>query len=111
MGMASQIPNRLRNIGFGFRALKKNYALVPLVTIISFACLMGTSMIVYSLATKPDVRFDRKRKHIPYNQEIQVEESRKLREVNPEKYTYDPEIVKLREELGKYQANVHTNEL
>ncbi|CAH1789730.1 unnamed protein product [Owenia fusiformis] len=110
MAMAEQVPNTMKNFGFGLRAMKNHTCLIPLVGIIGFACGMCGTYCLYAMATKPDVRLQKSKKHIPTYEEVEAGEIRKIMEPSPQKYTYDPEILKLRREMGTYKANVYTNE-
>ncbi|RUS78102.1 hypothetical protein EGW08_014146 [Elysia chlorotica] len=76
--------------------------LVPLVSIISTACLGCCSFMVYALATKPDVRVVKSRG--PAFEDVGPLETRKLINLNKEKYQFFPEIQALRKEIGSYKS-------
>ncbi|CAG5114451.1 unnamed protein product, partial [Candidula unifasciata] len=90
-----------RSFGFGLKAFKRFPELVPLVSILSAACLGGTGFIVYSLATKPDVRVIKSKG--PAYEDVNPTENRKLVQVNKDHYQPIPELEELRKEIGHYK--------
>ncbi|BFZ25784.1 hypothetical protein BsWGS_28822 [Bradybaena similaris] len=90
-----------RSFGFGLKALKRYPELLPLVGIISAACIGGTSFIFYSLATKPDVRVVKSRG--PAYEDVSPTDSRKLVHFHKDQYKPIPELEELRKEIGHYR--------
>ncbi|CAL1547445.1 unnamed protein product [Lymnaea stagnalis] len=92
----------VKTFGFGLRAFKKYPELIPLVGIITTACVGCAAFMGYALATKPDVRVVKSRG--PAYEDVGPTESRKLIELNRTKYQPIPELVNLRKEIGSYKS-------
>ncbi|KAK3790561.1 hypothetical protein RRG08_010608 [Elysia crispata] len=92
----------LKTFGFGLRAFKKYPELVPLVSIISTAVIGCCSFMGYALATKPDVRVIKSKG--PAFEDVGPLETRKLVNLNKDKYQIFPEVEALRREIGSYKS-------
>ncbi|GFN93184.1 normal mucosa of esophagus-specific gene 1 protein [Plakobranchus ocellatus] len=92
----------LKTFGFGLRAFKKFPELIPLVTIVGGACTACCTFMGYALATKPDVRVIKSKG--PAFEDVGPLESRKLYNMNREKYQSFPEVEQLRKEIGSYKS-------
>ncbi|XP_077993086.1 normal mucosa of esophagus-specific gene 1 protein-like [Glandiceps talaboti] len=77
---------------------KKHYELTPLITIVGGACVMAGAYIVYAVATKSDVMVNRKAYDQPWDK-VDPTVPQKIFTIN-QKYTVNPEILKLRKEIG-----------
>ncbi|GAB1609087.1 hypothetical protein Ahia01_001194100, partial [Argonauta hians] len=91
----------VKSFGFGLRVFKRSPELLPLAGFIGFAVTMGTSFVVYSLLTKPDVRLYGRNTLMPYDK-VKPTESRKLVNIN-EKYEPIPELEQLKKEIGSFK--------
>ncbi|XP_076439257.1 normal mucosa of esophagus-specific gene 1 protein-like isoform X1 [Babylonia areolata] len=98
----SNNPPSLKTFGFGMHAFKKYPELIPLASILTTACFGATMFVLYSLATKPDVRVF-KSSDLPPWERVQPTEARKLRVVNRKVYKPIPELEELKQEIGSYR--------
>lgn len=94
--------NAMRSFGFGMRAFKKYPELIPLVGIISTACVGCAGFMGYALATKPDVRLVKSRG--PAYEAVEPTETRKMINLNRQKYREIPELQQLKKEIGSYKC-------
>ncbi|CAG5116190.1 unnamed protein product [Candidula unifasciata] len=76
--------------------------MVPLVGIISAACVGASAFVWYAVATKPDVRVVKSRG--PAYEDVLPTESRKMINLDRTKYQPIPELQALRKEIGSYKA-------
>lgn len=97
----SSVPDTRQKL-FGWRVLKTKYELVPLVGVLSVACVLGAAYSVYALYQKPDVRLNKKTKELPPWEEVNPEARQKLLTFN-QKYEKIPELDNLRREIGSYR--------
>ncbi|XP_070535350.1 normal mucosa of esophagus-specific gene 1 protein-like [Ptychodera flava] len=81
-----------------FRALRKNYELVPLVTIVSCSVTMSTSAMFYFAYQKTDVVIRKTKNPFPYYK-IDPNKPQKLLTLG-QKYVPDEQLEKLRKEIG-----------
>uniref|UniRef100_A0A646QCF6 Normal mucosa of esophagus-specific 1 protein n=1 Tax=Hemiscolopendra marginata TaxID=943146 RepID=A0A646QCF6_9MYRI len=88
-----------KTFGFGFRALKKYPEIIPLVGIIGVACVGVVAYSIYCF-TKSDVILDRSK--APPWERINPEQPQKLLVVQQE-YKKNPELEKLKREMGDYK--------
>ncbi|GAB1609086.1 hypothetical protein Ahia01_001194000 [Argonauta hians] len=91
----------LKSFGFGLGLFKRNPELIPLACFTAFAASMATSMMIYSITRKPDVRVFGRDTIMPYDL-VKPTESRKLLNIN-EKYEPIPELEQLKKEIGSYK--------
>jgi len=101
-GAVSKMDKYQQRFGFGMMAFKKFPELIPLAAIISSACVGCAAFCGYALATKPDVRLN-KSSELPPWERVQPGEYRKMRVVNKDIYKIDPEVEKLRREIGSFR--------
>ncbi|KAH9502233.1 hypothetical protein Btru_070488 [Bulinus truncatus] len=85
------------SFGFELKTFKKYPELIPLVGIMSFACIGAASYILYMAATKPDARFNRSLG--PPHEEVSPTECRKLICMNPEAYRPIAELEAIKHDL------------
>lgn len=107
--MASHAPRQAytsfpdKPFGFGMKAMKKFPELIPLVSILGFACSMAAAYIGYSLYQKSDVIVTKNsRVNHPWER-VNPEQAQKLLTLNI-KYEKNPELEALRKEIGSFKA-------
>jgi len=89
------------SIAFGRSAFKRFPELVPLVSIISTAMVGATCFTGYMLATKPDVRVNKRSDVAPW-EKVDPEKAQKMYTIHT-KYQRNPELDALRKEIGSYR--------
>ncbi|XP_064644876.1 normal mucosa of esophagus-specific gene 1 protein-like [Lineus longissimus] len=92
---------KMKTFGFGLKAFRKYWELVPLGVIIGTACVGVASFSVYAAVCKNDVVIN-KRNDIPPWERSHPEKPSKLITIN-QKYEKIPELEKLRKEIGSYR--------
>lgn len=102
---ARTVPQGPWGFGFGLRAMKNFPELIPLVSILSGACVMAASYIGYALYQKPDVTVNKttsKAEGKPWER-INPLQTQKLLTFN-QRYERNNELEQLRKEIGSYKS-------
>ncbi|XP_013794661.1 normal mucosa of esophagus-specific gene 1 protein-like [Limulus polyphemus] len=95
---SSPIPHsQVKTFGFGFRAMRNKPEIIPLVTILTTACVGVAAYCVYALSQKSDVIINRKK--LPPWERVDPETPQKLFTVHQE-YKKIPELEALKKEIG-----------
>jgi len=99
------VPKGPWGFGFGLRAMKNFPELIPLVSILSGACVMGTAYIGYALYQKSDVVVNKTahKEEAALWERVNPEQSQKLLTFNI-KYRRNEELENLRKEIGSYKC-------
>lgn len=89
---------------FGLSIIKSKYELVPLLGVLSLACVGAVGYSTYSLLTKSDVSLSKKERNIPRFENVDPEKSQKLWNTGATRPGRNPELDALRKEIGSYKS-------
>ncbi|XP_076310001.1 normal mucosa of esophagus-specific gene 1 protein-like [Tachypleus tridentatus] len=90
--------SEMKSFAFGFRAMRKKPEIIPLIAIMTTACVGVAAYCVYALSQKSDVMIDRRKQQPPWER-VNPETPQKLFTVNQE-YKKIPELESLKRDLG-----------